>query len=357
VREIYAEGVILYPEGKKHMSAGATRDYKKNGRKNNWRRTIWNDVLGRTGGREKRELILYLTGPQDIDRVIAVSKGVPSLNLIGVDLSTKNAKRARRAGVPAIAGDILEVLSAWPNRPVCAVLLDFCSGLEPWHQDLFKWLAFGPFRSAVVMANFQRGRDARTSKIVQNLSRLRLCPIDAATARRATTSMLAGLASLSGRSETRTADRDIFLSMADSANLRMHPPGLHDLHRGRRFVLSGMANMYGGVDISCDLPDEVFSPWHPDRRSVFEWVTAQLFSCKPNYYSYKSGRIVFDSVVFDNPWRNFTEWHRPDDGRWESAIDGAHKNIRADCGEMARQIAAVMAVRTRRLPYRSVAVN
>lgn len=67
------------------MVTGATRDYDV-GPKNHWRRTIWNEILRRTAGQEKEKLILYLAGPQDLDRKVALQKGVPDQNLVAIDV-------------------------------------------------------------------------------------------------------------------------------------------------------------------------------------------------------------------------------------------------------------------------------
>lgn len=147
-------------------SDGASKDYKF-GQKNNWRRAVWNDVLSRTKGREKRECILYLAGPQDLDRTVAMSKGVPGVNLVAIDRAGANVTRARKSGGVAIQGDIHDVLWNWPeSRPVCAVLLDFCCGLEVSAAFAMEAVMTRPsMRGVVMMANFMRGRDPSTNKL------------------------------------------------------------------------------------------------------------------------------------------------------------------------------------------------
>src|SRR5262245_6970562 len=144
---------------------GSTRDYRA-GRKNNHRRWGWNQVIGMCNGLEKTWPIIYLTGPQDFDRDIAIGKGVPPTNLIGVDYFSRNVNRVRRHGGVAICDDVLRVLGAWPaDRPVAAVVLDFCSGLEwPLLVNLVRVLHRIPFRDAVLWANFLRGRDASSNR-------------------------------------------------------------------------------------------------------------------------------------------------------------------------------------------------
>ena len=144
------------------MAGGSEKDYKF-GQKNHWRRTLWNEVLRRTGGREKSEVLIYMPGSQDLDRTVAVQKNVPSRNLIGIDRDFKNVSLIRSNGGYCIHGEVHKVLQAWPSDVrVCALMLDFNSGLVScdWIRDLIYLLAFRrPFGTATLACNFQRGRD------------------------------------------------------------------------------------------------------------------------------------------------------------------------------------------------------
>ena len=55
----------------------------KNGRKNNWRRTVFNQVSARVSARDA--IVVYLPGPQDLDRQVLCEKGFSPNNLIAVD--------------------------------------------------------------------------------------------------------------------------------------------------------------------------------------------------------------------------------------------------------------------------------
>ncbi len=90
--------------------SGSSRNYKT-GIKNNWRRSHWNEILRRTNGAEKRLPVIYFPGPQDLDRIVAVSKGVPTHNLIAIDLSGKNVSRVRAFDGIAIEADARHVTS------------------------------------------------------------------------------------------------------------------------------------------------------------------------------------------------------------------------------------------------------
>jgi hypothetical protein len=145
---------------------GSRLDYKFSS-KNHWRRTIWNDVLRRTNGREKKEVILYLPGKDDLDRNVALSKGVPDNNLIAVEKNKENVKSLRKKGVNVIEGDLFSVVESWSSsKKICAILADICSGVEPSVLNIFSSISLRESaRESVLMLNMQRGRDPRTSKL------------------------------------------------------------------------------------------------------------------------------------------------------------------------------------------------
>lgn len=142
------------------MMVGSTKDYDF-GQKNHWRRSLWNSILNRTEGRHKHLPVLYLCGPQDLDRPIAASKGVPHQNLVAVDISKKNAERVRSEGHPSLHADIADVMESWPStQPIAAVVLDLCGGLTNVVCDLATANFRSVFSGSVVALNLLRGRDA-----------------------------------------------------------------------------------------------------------------------------------------------------------------------------------------------------
>jgi hypothetical protein len=220
--------------------SGSTRSYRF-GAKNHWRRTVWNDVLSRTNRREKREPVLYLAGPDDADRPVAVSKGVPALNLIAIDYNKANAEAVRKRGYPALHAQAVDVLWSWPeHRPSCAVLLDLCCGLERSTVRMLTGLCRSPFSGAVVMVNQQRGRDPNT-----NWLRAHWSPV-----------------------------------LADL--------GLNPLHRGAMCYFSYLSRI---ISSGTQNEQEI------ERRAI-----AFLLVMQPKFYEYQSdGGMMFDSVVWSMP--------------------------------------------------------
>lgn len=311
------------------MSNGSHRNYKV-GVKNNWRRTVWNEVLARTNGRERSEVILYLAGPDDLDREVATRKGVPYANLIAIDRCSGNARAVREDGGSAIHADALDVLWAWPrNQPVCAVVLDFCCGLEYGVLGVYDAFDSKPLRDAVVAVNFQRGRD-----VFFNPGRevLRAYGMDALAARF----------------------------------------GVPSTHRGHQFLawhaLETVLVAFGLAPSRDELTDGQMAARNARRpnKAAEAWVRVptdpkELEKCaelaarmcarimRPRFLSYRSGVLVFDTVVFQHhaSQRPFGAWMRGVQALIDAAQSRAEKAW-ADMG-LRRRVAAMLAVRTRRM--------
>lgn len=279
------------------MSAGESKDYKF-GTKNNWRRRVWNELRDRIFGDRRDSLVLYLSGEQDLDRPVALSKGFPENGMIAVDRSQMVVDRLRGQGKLAICGDLLSVLESWPpHRPVDAVIGDFCSGLEKQTWKRLRVLWQNPaFTKAVCVLNFQRGREHSGNEWREGST---FIPID----------------------------------------------GVHPGHRGALFLML----VIGGFAVRAspalaDLGRKPVESWTVRDIEVAETTHAVVSNafCKkthPLFLSYRSGRALhFDSVIFSGYLKDFTP--RPE----HIAQFKQHGDV-----DLRRQIAAVLAHRTRRL--------
>lgn len=313
------------------MAKGSNRNYKV-GPKNNWRRTIWNEVLARTAGREQTELVLYLAGPQDLDREIAEEKGVPRQNLVAIDKSLANVTMVRSGkGAPAIQADIYEVLSSWPNdRRVCAVLLDFCCGLELKAIGVYDTLERPALRSAVVMVNFMRGRDPLTNAI-----RARLTDPDSYP--------MSPVHMIGGESTFYLSEKHRALQF-----LSLHAIELWQALERQH----GLAAL-GAVGISLDSARAVELGFSADEQSELMRSAWMVFANRifvalsPRFFSYKSGSLTFDSAVFVSHASGFDDPRMPQSiaSTYDLVVASKHQS---DIGT-ARKISAMLAVRTRRL--------
>lgn len=296
--------------------SGAIKDYKF-GQKNNWRRSMWNEVLSRTAGREKHQPILYLAGSGDLDRPVATSKGVPATSLIAIDRSRQNVTAVRRSKQLAIHGDALDCLLSWPiARPVCAVLLDFCCGLEQKVMaKVYTAIERNPaLAGATVMVNLQRGRDASTNEYRQGISEWKVQNV------------------ICRGQEFETSK-----------------------HRGVQFVIakafSAAARRFlDEEDRGHETSQRVFAAaGGSDYVSLVNWYLARiLVVTRPIFWSYRSGPLVFDSAVF-TPLRGATaafEREMVSKGHTRREINGFYRRY-ADI-DMSRKIAAALAVRTMR---------
>lgn len=132
----------------------------KFGAKNQWRRRLWSQIADVTKNR-KDAVVLYLAGPQDLDREVAVRHGFSPANLIAVDADRAVVAALRKRGSTAIYGRLDDVMANWPaDWPVSVVLADFVSGLH-FHvlRSILIWSFAPQFKSGVMAVNLQRGRD------------------------------------------------------------------------------------------------------------------------------------------------------------------------------------------------------
>lgn len=297
------------------MSRGASKDYDFYD-KNNWVRMIWNQVLRRTKGRQQSEAIVYLCGPDDFDREIAVRRGVPSRNLVAVDIDKSNVDRVRKAGHAAICGDVFDVLKAWPsNKPVCALVLDFCQGLQrlPDLERLMAIQMMNPALSrAVIALNLQRGRDAQSNAerelVGDMIKRHKELPDDGS------------LNLWHGRYKELIADID-------------------EKHRGLIFSMWYLVVGFKKLE-KCE---------RTQRLAVIAgslgtvMLQILLDSIKPRFFTYQSsGKMVYDSVVM-YPFSNF----------FMADPSADHQSMRDFIGKSPRKVSksltATLAVRTRRM--------
>lgn len=299
------------------MERGESKDYDFDV-KNEWRRMIWNKVLRRTRGREKSECILYLPGSEDLDRAIAIRRGVPQDNLIAVDWERSNVNDVRRSGGAAIHGDVFDMLKAWPVRHrACALVLDFCQGFQRL-EDLARLMAIqmsnGALSDAIMAINMQRGRDAESETFRAQLGSLiekhRTLPDDCG--------MLPG---------------DLLVS-----RYRQLISTIDAKHRGFLFAAWYTMNMVKGLENAAKIDDitrRLFDLF--EWNSGLVWMSLLLDDVKPRFHTYRStGGMYFDSVVM-NPASSFL------DGRSDHSafIGKAPKRV-------AMSTAATFAVRTRR---------
>jgi hypothetical protein len=140
----------------------------KFGRKNNWRRWQWNRVEELLEKHPRDAIALYLSGPDDVDRLIAKQKGFSDQNLIAVDANETNIQKIRRNGYCGIDLKLHEAIGFWKEPQVDVIIADYCSGLTfdvTW--ALMSALIFSPGLShpCILSINLMRGRDAFSNEL------------------------------------------------------------------------------------------------------------------------------------------------------------------------------------------------
>jgi hypothetical protein len=147
------------------MAQGLTQ-YRA-GSKRNWRGWQWNRIVERLAVPPEDATVLYLCGPEDLDRAKALEKGFRTENLIAVDVVEENVRRVRAGGGLAICHDLHELILNWPTDwPIHGIVADYCGGLSGTTLPLRAALMFSPATyGAIVSANFLRGHDAASNEI------------------------------------------------------------------------------------------------------------------------------------------------------------------------------------------------
>lgn len=320
------------------MSNGANLDYKF-GSKNNWRRTIWNALLRRTKGRERKYPILYLAGRMDLDRAVAESKGVPRENLIAVEKDRDAYLDLRRRGVPVIHGDLIDVLWSWSqNEPVAAVVADYCSGIVWRNAGLYDCFERAPLRGAEVVVNLLRGRDPYSNAIRGVLKAWGVTKIWKTSPHRGRGLPSDGQVQLHADAEKHRGAQFVAWHALESAYVAVlgAPSGL-------RLPSSGEEKYEVAIKLPRPGDDELAAT----LQALASLTLGQMGP--PEFYSYRSAsRQWMDSVIFHHAIGGVVE-HMPGSAvsKWDAEV--AEKEKAWGVPKLRRSIAAHLATRTRRL--------
>lgn len=266
------------------MSAPAT-GYKF-GRKNQWRRTVWNRIAERLDVPAREAIVLYLAGPDDLDAREAVRRGFQQRNLIAIDRDPEIVKDLRKGGRLAVTADFLSVMFAWKyTRPVHVIFGDFCCGIDDRFLGRLHLACRNPaFRSAAFAFNFMRGREVKSDRIA--------------------------------------AIREL-----------MEDEGYSTKHRGVIYLYFHLFNM-------SVLGEPFDGQFTSDQRKLWDFYRRRVVA---DFLSYKStSGQVFDSAV----WRDPLPRADPVRARALQAI--CTRNAPARTASTARRIAATLAHRTMR---------
>lgn len=150
--------------------------------KRHWRRALWNSIAERVQVQRRDAFVVYLAGPIDADRPVAIDKGFSGRNLVAIERDKSVAKQLKDGGTFTLIGDIFKHLRAWhPDRRVDVCLLDLCGGLTPKIAGEIEDLMCLPqFQTAVFAINLLRGRDPQGNKLREKLVQVQNKLIDSA---------------------------------------------------------------------------------------------------------------------------------------------------------------------------------
>lgn len=307
------------------MTNGESKDYKF-GIKNQWRRWLWNRIEERLTVPAREAVVLYLAGQDDLDRYVALRHGFKDHNLIAIDRSEKVVRTLRNSGVVSMQGEFMDAICTWPaNRPVHAIVGDFCCGLESkmWKR-IMGLMLLTHVRPAVYAFNFLRGRDQSSNGIRASIL------------------------------ESIGKSRDVIPELKALAEAK---------HRGMIVACDIVSTMIsvmveGRYEFTTDEKGETQMVNNPnfDRGKMnlefVHWLSEYIIersSFSP--YSYKSSGQVFDSCVLRNPVHAYFEaLHKigfPADRLWRSIQNQQREIWKHDPGR--KKAIAALAIRTMRI--------
>jgi hypothetical protein len=274
----------------------------KFGTKANWRRWQWNRIVERLAVPVRDAVVVYLAGPEDLDRPVALSKGFRPDNLIAVDRDGDVVKQLRMNGTLAINATLMESV-VWfpPTKQIDAVVADYMGGFSASAGVDFLRMAKTPqARRAVFAVNLMHGRESsfrETRKLLSNM----ICD--------------AG------------GDED------------------DKLHRGLYCVLFLMREWFSDLTY-CDGAVEILKADLRIGGPLIKSIQSRMSDhMNPDYETYKSSQgMYYDSAVFNNPW-GFGYGKDPQCEKfWDSKI----AELAGKSCPVRRSISAVLAHRTMR---------
>ena len=286
-------------------TSGAAKNYAFK-QKNDWRNWCWNTIKRYRKKHSRKGVYLYLAGPNDADRDTAIRKGFANEDLIAVDLCQENIDYVRSRGGYGICADIMDLVWMWPEHtPIAGILADYCSGLVSSNTGSYDAFQNRVALGSIAVFNFMRGRDSITNDLRHTLKRLGVYDF-------------------------------IRIALPDEKNLS-------DKNRAVQFLMAHHVDtvLQGYRQLNYSLSAVEFS------QALYK----KLVVDEPQFYSYKSGHLVMDSV-FCLPCGQLFEvsLRRSIDEHFAEMEKLRQKYI--DAGELdpsvKRKIAATLAIRTQR---------
>jgi hypothetical protein len=125
-----------------------------------WRRRTWRKIaknLKAVNKDPRKAKVLYLPGPEDLDRKVAIANGFRAENMICVDKCPNVIKKLRAENKVAIQGDILELGLVF--REMDVLHADLCCGLTSRVLGQVELICNHARHNTVISVNMLNGRE------------------------------------------------------------------------------------------------------------------------------------------------------------------------------------------------------
>lgn len=279
-----------------------------------WRKQVINELISRIRDR-KNSICIGLPSSEDFDRKVLCQKGFKPDNLIGVEIDQNKVNLLRKAGKNIIFDLLEKVIISWPDSPnVSMIIGDFCCGLKEEILDLVMAVTMKKaFEGCAVLLNLQRGREKFFHEQTENMKETvrEINDSISEVLLSQTIDNLDDLAKKHGKSKN-WVDEKFAVMEKELQRLKNEEEDVlaeKTKHRGK-LVIKALSNF----------PVEDLSP---------------------KYYSYRSRKVIMDSVIFTVPREQ-----EPGDVPWEHYKEEIKPYMDQ---ETKRKINAALAIRTMRL--------
>lgn len=214
-----------------------------NGTKATWRYWAWKRLRERLKVHPSFATVMFLSGPSPEDLIAAKKNGFKISNIVAIDTDLKAVTEARKAGCVAIQGDLFTCVTSWTDGDIHGCIADYCGGLT---FDLaVKSLRLFNQINGTSIFNFQRGRESDKASI--------------------------------------------------EARKNLSAYGCSK-HRGEQFATLVKMKM------RIDCKEKKFN-----ESETSEVVRKYMESINPQYTSYRSNRVIMDTVVMTNKFCNVSK--------------------------------------------------
>ncbi len=302
-----------------------------------YRKWIWEQVARRLSCKRQDAKVLYLLGPENRDLKVALKRGFAKQNLYAVDIDLDAVRRTREQHkCPAIHAKAEDILEAWTGDALDVIYLDTCSNFD-FLDKIIEYCCncheSGAINNKTVFAfNCIRGREMRCTDVGRDLKYW----------------------STLSAAYTRT-EYSVFREFPFPEDAQKHRGVMIALRLLQLYYEDAALNMMDDLEGYEDAnPEEIpIQIREAIYLAAYQKTLGKIELLNPTFYSYRSNKVVMDSVVMRNIYEKSSggvdfghEYGKEFDSGLPDVVRKFIIPIRNKVVETKRKIAAMKAVAT-----------